>query len=230
MRNRTPAASCPTDLTDAEWAALEPLLPLPAPRGRPPKWPRRLIAEAVFHLVRSGCARRMPPRCFPPWPTVSARFRRWRLDGSLRVMHDRLRAFAREAGGRAPEPSAAIIDGQTARATGVGGPARGYDAAKLTAGRKRHILVDTAGLVLLAHVHAADLHDQLGAQAGGVAGGDRGGERVAAPPLREQRDAEADLRIGEVPGPRSANGGRRCRAEPRKVRPAEGTGGGSALA
>jgi putative transposase len=80
-------------------------------------------------------------------------------------MHDRLRALAREGEGRRPEPSAAIIDSQTARAAGVGDPARGYDAAKRTAGRKRHVLVDAAGLVLLAHVHAADLHARLGAQA-----------------------------------------------------------------
>ncbi len=155
----------PTDLSDAEWMALEPLLPPPAPRGRPLKWPRRLMAEAIFYLVRSGCAWRMLPSSFPPWPTVFAHFRRWRLDGTLRRMHDRLRALAREAEGRQAEPSAAIIDSQTVRATGVGGPARGYDAAKRTAGRKRHILVDAAGLVLLAHVHAADLHDRLGAQA-----------------------------------------------------------------
>lgn len=77
----------------------------------------------------------------------------------------RLRGLAREAAGRPPEPSAAIIDSQTARSTGVGGPARGYDPAKRVAGRKRHVLVDAAGLVLLAHVHAADLHDRIGAQA-----------------------------------------------------------------
>jgi putative transposase len=123
------------------------------------------MAEAIFYLVRSGCAWRMLPSSFPPWPTVFAHFRRWRLDGTLRRMHDRLRALAREAEGRQAEPSAAILDSQTVRATGVGGPARGYDAAKRTAGRKRHILVDAAGLVLLAHVHAADLHDRLGAQA-----------------------------------------------------------------
>jgi putative transposase len=122
------------------------------------------MVEAIFYLVRSGCAWRMLPRCFPPWPTVFAHFRRWRREGTLRCMHDRLRALAREAEGRQAEPSAAIIDSQTVRATGAGGPARGYDAAKRTFGRKRHILVDAAGLILLVHVHAADLHDRLGAQ------------------------------------------------------------------
>jgi putative transposase len=107
----------------------------------------------------------MLPRCFPPWTTVYSRFARWRRDGTLCRMHDRLRALAREAAGRSPEPSAAIIDSQTARATGVGGPARGYDPAKRVAGRKRHVLVDACGLVLLVHVHAADLHGRIGAQA-----------------------------------------------------------------
>jgi putative transposase len=155
----------PTDLSDAEWAALEPLLPPPSRLGRPLKWSRRTMAEAIFYLVRSGCAWRMLPRHFPPWPTVYSQFTRWRRDGTIRRMHDRLRRLARQAEGRAAEPIAAIVDSQTVRATGVGGPDRGYDPAKRTAGRKRHILVDAAGLILLVHVHGADLHDRLGAQA-----------------------------------------------------------------
>jgi putative transposase len=154
----------PTDLSDAEWALLAPLLEKPGNRGRPPKWPRRLIADATFYLLRSGCAWRLLPREYPPWQTVCSQFRRWRLAGTLRAAHDRLRERVRLAEGRDPEPSAAILDSQTARTTGVGGPARGYDGAERAKGRKRHLLVDTLGPVLLAGVHAADVPDRAGAR------------------------------------------------------------------
>jgi transposase len=145
----------PSDLSDAEWALLAPLLPPPKPTGRPRKWPDRLVADAGFYVLRSGCAWRMLPREFPPWPTVFSRFRRWRLDGTLRRAHDVLRALVRRQAGRTPEPSAAVIDSQSAKTAGVGGPARGYDGGKRVKGRKRHILVDVMGLLLAVCVHGA---------------------------------------------------------------------------
>ena len=154
----------PSDLTDQEWNLLEPLLASPERRGRPPKWPARRIADAVFYLLRSGCAWRMLPREHPPWQTVYYRFRKWRLDGRLRQAHDRLREEVRQAEGRVRDPSGAVIDSQALKGSGVGGPQRGYDGAKRLSGRKRHLLVDTGGLVLGAHVHAASQHDRDGAQ------------------------------------------------------------------
>lgn len=154
----------PSDLSDAEWELLAPLLPPASCTGRPRKWPLRVVADAIFYVLRSGCAWRMLPREFPPWPTVYAHFRRWLRNGTLRRVHDALRAHVREKEGRAAEPSAAVIDSRSVKSAGMGGPARGYDGAKRLKGRKRHLLVDTTGLVLLACVHAADLHDRDGAR------------------------------------------------------------------
>jgi putative transposase len=95
---------------------------------------------------------------------VSSRFRRWRLDGTPRRAHDVLRLLARRQAGRAPEPTAAVIDSQSAKSAGAGGPARGYDGGKRVKGRKRHIPVDALGLLLAVCVHAADVQDRAGAR------------------------------------------------------------------
>lgn len=104
----------------------------------------------------------MLPKEFPPWQTVYYHFRKWRIDGRLRRTHDRLREAVRESEGREANPSAAVIDSQVVKTTPVGGPERGYDGAKRLAGRKRHILVDSGGLLLAAKVHGADLPDRDG--------------------------------------------------------------------
>ena len=152
----------PSDLTAQEWNLLEPLLASPERRGRPPKWPARHIADAVFYLLRSGCAWRMLPREYPPWQTVYYHFRKCRLDGRLCQAHERLRAAVRHSEGRNPHPSGALIDSQALKSSGVGGPERGYDGAKRLSGRKRQLLVDTGGLVLGARVHGASMHDRDG--------------------------------------------------------------------
>ena len=110
--------SYPSDLTDQEWNLLEPLLASPERRGRPPKWPARQVADAVFYLLRSGCAWRMLPREYPPWQTVYYHFGKWRRDGRLQEAHDGLRAAVREAEGRNRNPSGAVIDSQALKGTG----------------------------------------------------------------------------------------------------------------
>ena len=115
----------PSYLSDEEWTLLEPLLASSERRGRPPKWTLRRVADAVFYLLRSGCAWRMLPREYPPWQTVYYHFRRWRLDGRLRRAHDALRAEVRAREGRARDPSAAVIDSQAVKTSRAGGPERG---------------------------------------------------------------------------------------------------------
>ncbi|MEV6810566.1 IS5 family transposase [Micromonospora sp. NPDC051296] len=155
----------PSDLTDAQWALIEPLLPEPNTDGRREKHPRREIVNAILYVVRSGCPWRYLPADLPPWQTVYWYFTRWEEAGVTEKLMHTLRLKARVQQGRDPQPSAGIIDSQSVKgADTVGRDSRGYDAGKKINGRKRFIVTDTLGLLITVTVLAASWQDRDGAK------------------------------------------------------------------
>src|SRR6266566_5132812 len=151
----------PTDLTDRQWDCIKELIPSAKPGGRPRTLDMRAVINGILYVVVSGCQWRMLPREYPAWQSVYTYFQQWREDGTWQRIHDTLRAQVRRRAGRHKHPTAGALDSQSVKTTQTPG-VRGYDAGKNVKGRKRHILVDTLGLVWGLLVTPADVQDYDG--------------------------------------------------------------------
>src|SRR5215468_9531622 len=151
----------PTDLLDRHWDCIKDLVPAAKAGGRPRSLEMRQVINAILYILVSGAQWRMLPKDFPKWQSVYYYFRIWRDDGTWQRIHDTLRAEVRRQAGRHKHPTAGCLDSQSVKSTAVAGE-RGYDKAKNVKGRKRHLLVDTLGLLLVVVVTAACVQERDG--------------------------------------------------------------------
>jgi len=153
----------PTDLTKGQWGMIQELIPPAKPGGRPRSLEMRLVVNAIVYVVVGGIQWRMLPREYPKWQSVYSYFRDWKRSGTWIRIHDTLRAEVRRRAGRHKQPTGGCLDSQSVKTTAVPGT-RGFDKAKLIKGRKRHLLVDTLGLLMAVVVTAASVQDRDGAR------------------------------------------------------------------